>query len=46
MWQLACIHGKIADLKDPEKSTEIAYNLWRQEGWQPWSVCKGMVKCY
>lgn len=37
-WQLACLHGTENDLKDPVKSMEIAYNLWKKSGWTPWTT--------
>ena len=47
LYQLACLHGTKEELLDPKKNTEIAYELWKREGWSPWSVCtKGIVKCY
>lgn len=47
VWQLGCIHGTVEELKDPVKSTEIAYNLYKQYGWQIWSVCLNkLVNCY
>ena len=38
MWQLACLHGKVEDLYDPVKSTEIAYRLWKTSGFYPWTT--------
>ena len=46
-FQVACIHGTKADLQDGKKNVEIAYKLWKIEGWRPWSVClNGTVKCF
>lgn len=33
------------ELKVPERNIEYAYNLWVQEGWHPWSVCRDLVDC-
>lgn len=35
-----------AELKDPEVNVKFAYNMWKNQGWTPWSVCKnGKVQC-
>ncbi len=32
-------------LKNPETNIAFAYELWRKEGWRPWSVCRTVVDC-
>lgn len=48
LFQMACIHYKENPnaLYDPEFNVAMAYQLWKEEGWEPWSVCKnGKVDC-
>lgn len=34
-------------LTDPIQNVSYAYNLYKANGWKPWSVCnKGIVRCY
>ena len=33
------------ELKDPATNIAFAYELWKNEGWRPWSVCRTVVDC-
>lgn len=57
LMQMACVHiGKYGltweNIEDPEINVEAAYQLWKEQGWNPWGVChsfKGQpprVKCW
>jgi len=47
LFQLACFRGTPEELLDEKNNIEMACDLWRKEGWKPWSSCKnGKVKCY
>ena len=38
LFQINLIHGfTVAQLVDPVFNTQVAYDLWRDQGWQPWS---------
>ena len=46
-FQLSCLHGTPEELLDGRKNVEIAYSLWKRDGWFPWSTClNGVVKCW
>ena len=46
LFQLGCMHGAREDLLNAEKNVEIAYKLWRRDGWSPWTVCGKYVNCF
>jgi len=47
LFQIACTHSRNPkELFNPIVNIEIAYNLYLNEGWRPWSVCtNGTVDC-
>lgn len=40
LFQLACLHASGRDLLDPAVNVQVAYDLYKREGWQPWSAYK------
>lgn len=40
LFQLACFRGSWSDLVNPEYNIELAYELWKREGWHPWGAYK------
>lgn len=47
LFQIRTLPGRpsIEKLKDPQFNVGYAYDLWKSEGWNPWSVCSGKVEC-
>lgn len=48
LFQMGCIHLRENPklLWDPELNVKMAYELYKREGWRPWSVClNGTVNC-
>ncbi len=40
VFQIGCIHGySEEEMFDWERNIEIAYQIWKREGWRPWGVC-------
>lgn len=44
LFQIACVHYEYydhySDFYDWEYNIEVAYELWKREGWIPWGVCQ------
>lgn len=38
LYQLACFRGAKEKLFDKETNILLAYQIWKKEGWQPWST--------
>jgi len=38
LFQLACFRGTQEQLLDPETNIQMAYELWKREGWRPWGA--------
>ena len=38
LFQLACFRGTQEELLNPETNIQMAYELWKREGWRPWSA--------
>ena len=43
LFQIACMHAEtygytLDDLYKPEVNIEIAYKLWSEQGWSPWTT--------
>lgn len=45
LFQINCGHGQ---LYDPATNVAVAYNMYKQSGWQPWgfTTCAVKVACY
>lgn len=40
IFQISCVHGySEEEMYDWERNIEIAYKIWKREGWIPWGVC-------
>lgn len=38
LMQVACIHTGLAAEYDPYKNMEVAYSIYKRQGWQPWGA--------
>lgn len=46
LFQIACLHAPIENLKNADFNVDMAYKLYKKEGWKPWGVCSdGKVDC-
>jgi hypothetical protein len=39
-WQGYRVDGDVEQFKNPEKNVKIAYDIWSEQGWKPWSTAK------
>ena len=45
LYQVACLHGVSKEkLYNPVTNIEVAYSLWKSEGWKPWTTFKLLAK--
>lgn len=42
LFQIACMDGQVFD---PAQNVAIAYRKYQSRGWQPWTVCRTVVRC-